>query len=52
MLKCIELFEAAAKDESKYGQILLSLCYQHGQGVKKDLEHALKLFRLEMELGG
>ncbi len=45
MEKCVKLFEEAAKAKSEYGQVLLGLCFLHGQGVEKDLVHALKLFR-------
>ena len=42
--KAAKLLERAANQGSAHAMIILAQCFERGQGVKKDLEHAGKLY--------
>ena len=40
----MELFQQAADQDNARAQYLLGQCYEHGQGVAKDLSRAMELY--------
>jgi hypothetical protein len=49
--KALALYRQSAAQEHPYGEFTLGLLYEHGRGVSKDVEEAIRWYRRAAEHG-